>query len=127
MSSRYGTRILPPDEWHRLAGLDAGTLVNDVLPADNRDDIEVLVVEREGAIVACWVLMRVLHAECVYIAPAQRCGRGGVVLRLLRGMKARVRALGRRTFVTAPETDQVRGLLDRLGTRLPGTHYVVKV
>ena len=76
------TRTLPPHEWPRLAGTEAET----VWPALHADHAEILVVEDGDRIVGTWVLMRMAHVECVWIAPEYR-GSLGVVKRLLNGMR----------------------------------------
>jgi hypothetical protein len=117
------SRMLPPDEWPRLAGTEAETLWPHLDPAN----AQVLVVEHEGQIVGTWTVMRMVHVECVWVHPAYR-GTFGVVKRLLRGMRAAARTWGARTVLTGAMTDQVRGLITSLhGVRLPGEHYVIPV
>ena len=115
------TRILPPDEWPKLAGTEAETLWPHLDPANSR----VLVVEDGGRIVGTWTAIRVMHLECVWIAPEYR-GAFGVVKRLLRGVHEIAASWGARTAATSAMTDQVRALIASLGGQpLPGEHYVM--
>jgi N-acetylglutamate synthase-like GNAT family acetyltransferase len=115
------SRILPPEEWPRLAGTEAEALWPHLDPAN----AQVLVVEQDGEIVGTWTLLRIVHVECVWIREDCR-GRFGVVKRLLSGMRAAARQWGARTVLTASLTDQVKSLITSLGGQpLPGEHFVI--
>ncbi len=117
------TRILPPAEWHRLVGTEAESIVPGLDPVDTR----VLVVEADGEIVGTWVLLRMVHAECVWIAPAHR-KRASVAVRLLTGMGDLARAWGVRSVWTGALTPDVMALIDRIGgVPIPGQHYAIPV
>ena len=117
----YRTRILPPAEWPRLAGTEAET----IWPMLNPATAQVLVVEREQAILGCWILAPVLHAECLWIAPECR-KTGGVARRLWAAMRRAVLASDSRTVATTAVSDDVRALLAHIGaTQLPGDHFVM--
>jgi len=117
------SRILPPEEWPRLQGTEAEAVWSTLDP----DTARVLVVERDDAIIGCWVLVPILHAECLWIAPAER-GHGSVARRLLRLMRDTARALGFRGVATSACSDQVRHLLARIqAVPLPGTHHVIPI
>jgi hypothetical protein len=117
------TRLLPPEEWHRLAGTEAEGIVPALDPVDAR----VLVVEDQGAIVGTWVLMRIVHAECVWIAPSHR-GKASVAGRLLAGMRSLARIWGSQTVWTCALTDDVAGMVTKLGgVTLPGRHFALPV
>lgn len=117
------TRMLPPEEWPRLEGTEAET----VWPLLDPERAQVLVVEDNGAIVGCWVLMSVVHAECLWIAEAHR-GKTSVARRLWIGMQRAAQALGVPIVATAALSDEVRDLLDHVGaTKVPGDHYAMKV
>jgi hypothetical protein len=118
----FTTRILPPEEWPRLAGTEAEA----VWPHLDPNLTMVLVVEHEGAIVGTWVLVRVLHAECLWIAPAHR-QRTSVARHLWGCLRAIARRLGVPAVVTAAVNDDTRRLLDHVNAeRLPGDHYVMR-
>ncbi len=115
--------MLPPEEWPRLAGTEAER----VWPLLDPAQAQVLVVEQGGAIVGVWVLMRLVHAECVWIAPAHR-GRGSVAKRLVSFMRERARAWRVRSVLGHPVDASVVTLIEKLqGTRLPGVPYLIPV
>lgn len=119
--TRYRTRILPRDEYARLAGTEAESL----WPLMRPEDGHIVVVERDGAIVGCWALLRVVHAECVWVAPAER-GNPVVAKRLLRGMREQAKQMGAHSVYTGATTDDVKRLLSKLGARpLEGDHYML--
>jgi len=104
------TRILPPEEWPRLAGTEAET----VWPHLNPDNARVLVVEDDGEIVATWTLMRVVHAECIWVKPSHR-GLVSVARRLLMGLREIASALGAGKVWTASLSPEVTDLILRFG------------
>lgn len=125
LATDYRARVLPADEWGRLAHTELGPVAA-LLP---RDRAQVIVVEDDaGAIVGCWGLVWALHAEGVWIDPAHR-GRAGIARRLLDATLDAASAQGARTIVTGALTPGVERLLTRhLGaTRLPGSHFVFGV
>jgi GNAT superfamily N-acetyltransferase len=114
------TRTLPVEEWPRLRGTEAEGLWPHLMP----ETATIIVVEDQGVIVGCQVLMYVLHAECLWVHEDYR-SRG--VLRLLWStVKRMARAAGVRSIATAATSDVVQRLLTYLGAeRLPGQHYVI--
>lgn len=117
------TRLLPRDEWYRLANTELESMTPYLPP-----DADVLVVEGDtGDIVACWALYSQPHVEGVWVAPAHR-GRGGAARCLLRGMRDLLHARGAKAAITGAVSDDVRRLLEGLGaTRLPGELYVLSL
>jgi ribosomal protein S18 acetylase RimI-like enzyme len=114
------TRILPREEWARLAGTELET-VYPVLP----DGAVVVVVEDGDQIVACWALFPIVHVEGVWIDPDYR-GNPRVARRLVAGMKDTARAMGARAVATAALTPEVERLAEKIGGAvLPGRHYTV--
>lgn len=114
-------RELPYNEWHRLAGTEA----EQVWPTLNQGVSTVVVVEDEGRIVGCHILMYLLHAECLWIHPDHR-GRSSVARRLWSAVQRLATAAGATTLITAACDERVRGLLAHVGAvELPGRHYVV--
>jgi len=114
------TRLLPRDEWPKLAGTELETVVT-MLP----DSAAVIVVEDAGVIVGCWSLLPVYHAEGIWIRPDYR-RKGGVALRLLRGLRTVARRYGARAVCTASMDTTVSTLIERIGgQKMPGTHYTV--
>lgn len=118
------TRILPPEEWYRLAGTEAATIWP-ALPT-LKDQTQIVVVEQDGQILGCHVLTLVLHAECLWIHPDHR-GKAGVARRLWsRVLRTAACVFHARTIATAATSDEVRRLLQHVGAiELPGTHHVI--
>lgn len=103
-------RVLPPEEWPRLAGTEAEKL----WPRLDPENTQVVVVEKDGRIVAAWTLLRIVHAECIWVAPDQR-GEFGVVKRLLAGMKDAASLWGADRVVTGSVSPEVTDLIMRFG------------
>lgn len=116
------TRMLPPAEWPKLAGTEAGS----VWHAFNPDETQVVVVEEaDGRIVGVWCVLRLVHVECVWIAEGHR-NTGGVARRLWRGMRQAAERWGARSVVTGAISDDVRGLIMKAGGSIvPGESYVL--
>lgn len=115
------SRLLPRDEWPRLANTELAEA--ELLPAGS----EIVVVEVDDEIVACWGVFRMVHVEGCWVAPAYR-GNAGVWRRLLTGMHHTAQAMGAHTVLTASLAPEVSALLDKLGaTELPGRHYVLPI
>lgn len=116
------SRVLPPEEWPRLAGTEAETLWP-MLPTSAR----VIVVEEDGLIVATWVLYQMAHAECLWIDPARR-GSFGVTRRLLSKMREEAALWGVGSVLTGATDEHVADLITRLGgDRLPGAMFNLPV
>lgn len=112
------TRLLPADEWHRLP-VDAEIPLT-LDPARNA----IVVTEQDGAITGCVVLMTVLHAEFLWVAPAYR-GRVSVIRRLRDRIAADASAMGAPTVLIAALSRTMNAIACGLGAvRLPGDHYV---
>lgn len=115
------TRVLPYEEWPRLVG----TELEQAVPHLNPEHAEIVVVEDEGQIVGCWMLMRCVHVEGVWIAPTHRKS-GSVARRLIKAVWGIAENWGARSVVTGAQSDQVRGLLKHFDAiLLPGEQYVV--
>jgi hypothetical protein len=85
----YTTRVLPPDEWHRLAtecptsplaAIDLSTVYGHLLVLE----------DAEGRIVGHWPLVLVWHAEPLYIEPGER--NAASVKALVRGLQSTIAA-----------------------------------
>ena len=105
------TRVLDRSEWDRLSdesGLKA------LLPYVSPDMVDVIAVEDEGRLVACWAVIKMTHLEGCWIDPEYR-GNAGVALRLLK--KAREVAGPMKWAFTGAEQGEVHvhGLIERLG------------
>lgn len=117
------TRILPRDEWPKLAGTEAET----VWPHFG-DSTRVVVVEADGQIVGCHVLVPVLHVECLWVHPDHR-RKAGVARRLWTAVQREAREFfGARWVQTGAASDEVRQLLAHVGgVKVECDHYMVPV
>lgn len=104
------TRVLPVEEWPRLAETTFGPVLGALRP----EACEILVVEDGARIVGCWALLTVLHVEGVWVADEER-RRGAVQRRLLHGMRALVAQHGSSSVWTGAVTPEVEGIIQRLG------------
>lgn len=104
------SRELPPGEWSKLNGTEAESIWPNFDPANTR----VLVVEQDGEIIGTWTLLRVCHAECIWIHPDHRL-KGGVGSRLLKGIRKLAKDWGARRIVTGSVTEQVTKLIAKVG------------
>lgn len=113
------TRILPPEEWPRLAGTEAESVWPHVKP----DTARVLVVEDDGQIVATLMLLTVLHAECLWVKSSHRRSAG---FALMRGMRSEAADLGASHVVGASRTPAVSKLIRHVGGKpIPAEFFVV--
>jgi len=118
--------VLPPEEWPRLIG----TELEQVWPHCDPAHVQVLVVEDGGVIVGTWMLTRMPHAECLWIAPQYRRHRQAARIgaRLVRMMRARAQAWQVPVLVTTSLTPEVTTMITKYGgTRLPGEHFALPV
>jgi hypothetical protein len=83
---------------------------------------EVIVVERDGMIVASVALLMALHAECLSIH-----GGAGVARALWSALGERVQAAGGRAVWAAAVDEPMRGLLERHAEPIPGDHFLMRV
>lgn len=104
------SRILPPEEWHRLKGTEA----EKAWPHFNPDNTQILVVEDEGEVIACWAFLRVVHAECIWVRPSHR-GLAGVALRLFKGLREIATRWGATRVITGSVSPEITDLIDRFG------------
>jgi hypothetical protein len=119
----YTTRILPPEEWGKLASVptELSWAWEALSPAHNT----ILVTEQDGAIVATMVLMQAIHAEFFWSDPNLR-GRLGVLRGLYDAMFAEARRCAAPTILAASVSAQMTGILEKLGAPLPGQHFVIR-
>lgn len=117
-------RVLPPEEWVRITMRE---LQPPLWPSMNPDDVEIVVVEDDGEIVATMSLLRVVHMESVWIDPRWR-GNAGVVRRLLGATIGPIKQWARSWFVANAADDSVRDILRRLGgIELPIDTYMMHI
>ena len=113
------TRLLPREEWPRLAETGSGAMASwSALGA-------VVVVERDGRIVACQGFLPIWHLEGLWIHPDERTS-GSVGRRLWRAVQQYARGLGVQAVMTFAISDVVRSMCERLGaTKVQAETYVV--
>lgn len=114
------SRILPSEEWPRLAG----TELESVWPVVDPKRVQILVVEDGDQIIACWGVFPTVHLEGVWVHPDHR-KRSGVARRLLRSMRKLLTGSVDPVITgsVSPEVDQLIAHLG--GIALPGTQYVL--
>jgi hypothetical protein len=106
------TRILPPDEWHRIEDEEAIALLETLDP----DDVAVVVVEDAGAIVARMTVLRVPWFESFWMAP-EKAGNAGVTRALLSAAADQARQWAPCWVFAAADCDATSKTLARLGGR----------
>lgn len=117
------TRILPVEEWPRLAGTELGS----VWPMLDPKRAQIIVVEDAGRIVGTWALMWQMHVEGLWCHPDFRKGTA-VGRRLLATMHEQAERAGAGAVITGAVSDEVRALLVKAGaTKIPGDSYAIPV
>lgn len=114
-------RSLPADEWPKLlhTGADLAQLERAATTGD------ILVVEDNGRIVACAVVMLCAHLEGVWVHPSCRHNLS-VGRRLWTAVKRTARHLGARGFFGSAVNPQSAHMIESLGgVQLEGRHYVM--
>jgi len=115
------SRVLHRDQWGELQGLPLAAVVP-VLPPG----AQVVVVEDHGVIVGTWAVVPYLHVEGLWVDPRYQ-RRGGVLRRLMHGVRDVCGRIGICKVLTASEDDQVTEYLTRRGAaQLPGAHFVLE-
>ncbi len=115
-------RILPPEEYVRLVGTGAESLIQKLT-----DAARVIVVEQDGQIVGCETFQPVLHGEGLWIHPDYR-GRSSVARHLWAGIRETVReCFGVGWFATGADSPQICELLEHVGALKLCEHYMVPV
>lgn len=115
------TRLLPPEEWGRLAGSELEPALP-LLPG-----ARVLVCETEdGAIVGHLALVPMWHVEAAEVEPTFRGT--GVLQALVAAMHVEARALGITTVFPAAATDGMVHFVTRLGAvEIPARWFALAV
>ena len=121
LHTSFSTRLLPPEEWHKLAGTEPGKIIHVI----NKESSNIMVVEKDDTIVGSWSLIPYYHAECVWIREDFR-NSAVVARRLITGMEQMANALGISSVITASTNKRVDRLIRHLKSKkLPGQHYVI--
>lgn len=115
------TRILPVEEWPRLAGTttEAATALDPKV-------CRIIVIENgAGEIVGSWALFCQWHAEAMWIAPGHR-GRGVVFRKLAGAMRQLAQAFGARAVWACTDEPDVMEMARKSGAVvMPGQHFMV--
>lgn len=106
----YTTRVLPPEEWHRLQGL--GHFASCALPDPEHSAI--VVVEDGGRIIGTQIILNLVHLEGVWIDPEYR-HKPGVVRGLVEETWGALHAFGISTVFTIGQATDVIVQAFRLG------------
>lgn len=117
-------RVLPPDEWPKLAG----TLLETAWPTLNPRETRIVAVEDAGQIVGCVALFPVWHLEGVWIAPERR-GTVSVARRIVTAVRSLAKALGASEVLMMATTDAAARMCRRFGRATPLTceHFAVQM
>jgi len=116
-------RILEPHEWQRLES--GGELIKHCDP----QNIQVVVVEKDGQIVASVCLLRITHFEGLWIKPEER-GNPGIFRALIRKAYGIPRGRGETWAFGGAEygDDKMGAICNRLGGNwLPVSFYALPV
>lgn len=116
------SRILPASEWPRLAG----TELADVWAQMSPETATIFVVENDGGeIVGCWSLLRLLHAEGLWIRPDAQ-GNAAAFRRLLTTMSDLAMAEGAQSVLTSALSPLIVDRIRRLGgSAMPGQPFAL--
>lgn len=116
-------RFLGRDEWQALQK----TWLADAIVPMRHLDADVLVVERDGRLVAVWPMVSLLHADGCWIDEAERKN-PAVVSALINGVHEEAVARSASVVLMGSESDQIDGFLTRLGgIVVPGKTFAVPV
>lgn len=118
------TRILPREEYPRLAG----TLLEKAWPYFN-EQARVIVVERDGRIVRCAALFPEWRLDGVWTAESEKKSVGSG-RRLLRTLRELARAMWIPEVVMMARSDEGRSICERVGVRhvrMNCDHYAVRM
>lgn len=116
------TRILPAEEWSRVAHTELGP----ALAALPHVATTVFVAEQGEEIVGCWALVTFAHVEGLWIAPSHR-KRGRVLLRLWDRLRAIAGERGLGAVFTGAATNDVQRLLEARGASMMPPMYVLPI
>lgn len=116
-------RVLPREEWERLTGTLLEVAIH-ALP----DDARVVVVERDGEIVACSALFSRWHQEGTWETEDVR-GNAAVGRHLVKAIRDEIRAVGASEVLMMATTPETSRLIQGFGphVRLDAEHFAVQV
>jgi hypothetical protein len=117
------TRILPVEEWSRLAGTEL-----DGIETRLRGDQAVVMVDEaeDGTLRGCWAALWVLHVEGLWVSPTHR-GRGAVLRRLLVALDETTRQVGVSAVVAGVADETMAALVAHAGATALGPMQAIPV
>lgn len=115
-------RVLPPEEWpEKLRG--TALEHRDLNPACTR----VVVVERDGQVIASCAALTLVHAEGLSIVEVER-GNPGVARALLQTLLEVLVSEGVPEVLSQSESPEMDGIFARVGgSAIPGTCWVIPI
>lgn len=117
---RYTARVLPPEEFDRLAAVPLYASVRD------SQALVVVVETADGTVIATWAVLNVFHLEGAWVDPAYR--HTSVAGRLVGEMFDALRTLGLPEVFTITQTDEAAALAHHLGGQaVPGQAWIIPV
>lgn len=115
-------RVLPPSEWDRLA-VTGNPPFDHVRP----EDIAVVAVESDGAIIASVAVMRLPHFEALWIAPEHR-GNAGAFRLLIKTAFKTARQWADTWIMAGSASPVMDSMLERLGgKKVPMSVHILPV
>jgi ribosomal protein S18 acetylase RimI-like enzyme len=116
-------RILPRSEWSKLAVSGIAPMEQTLRP----EDVQMVVIEDEGRIVATMGVFRVTHFEGLWIDPEYR-GNAGLGRRLIKMAITAARKWAGNWVWGASETSHMDDVLSRLGGAcVPVKTYIIPI
>jgi len=116
------SRVLDPAEWaEKLVGTSLEPFIDRLKPGVT----DVVVVEVDGQVVACWAAMSMIHVEGLWVAEDFR-GHAGVARSLISTMAEQLKAQGVPEVLTVALEPAVETLCEKVGGSLvPGHLWVI--
>ena len=117
------SRILPKEEWGKL---DV-TGLPQIGPTMDPADVQVVVVEEDGKVVATMGLFRAVHLEGLWIDEDHK-GKAGTVRALLRETFDAGRRFGAEWMWGTSETSRMASILEKMnGIEIPAKSFIIPV
>lgn len=114
-------RVLPPEDWHRLAG----TSLDATWRALDPEQTLVIVVEQHGDILGCWAALTTVHVEGLWIRPDLR-GQTVVARALLGHMLQELRSRQVHEVLTQVTDPIIEAMCVKAGgTKVPGETWTL--
>lgn len=115
------TRILPPEEWPRLDFARFSQTGREM----DLGDVQVVVVEDNGRIVAYMSVLRITHMEDLWFDPEYR-GNAGVAKRMMKAGFTAAKKWADRWVWASTESEHMSDIVSRVGgVELPVKSYVI--